>query len=132
MNERELKAWNNIPAFLRRTGYQVTPQDIEYYNSSKPKSERKLAIVAKVPSERSRVLNRRQTKECVLDMLTPLITKTSKLTKGALMRHIRTNFKHQTIYADVGKIASKIINQNTTGRFSKWHVATTARYIRRK
>tara|TARA_E500000081_G_scaffold62922_1_gene65247 strand:- start:428 stop:802 length:375 start_codon:yes stop_codon:yes gene_type:complete len=123
---------NKIPAFLRRSNFVLTPEQIDFYNNYQFQSERQSVSITAKQSERARVLNRRQTKECVLDMLTPLITKTSKLTKGALIRHTRTNFKHQSTYADVGKVASKIINQNTTGRFSKWHVSTTARYIRRK
>lgn len=75
-------------------------------------------------------LNREQTKERVFEMLSEVITKDSKMTKGALIKYIRENFKEQTVYSDVGKVASKVINQNTGHSFSKWQVCTTQRHIR--
>ena len=64
-------------------------------------------------------------------MLSEVITKDSKLTKGALIKYIRENFKEQTVYSDVGKVASKVINENTGHSFSKWQVCTTQRHIRK-
>tara|TARA_B100000242_G_scaffold293725_1_gene272773 strand:- start:939 stop:1295 length:357 start_codon:yes stop_codon:yes gene_type:complete len=76
-------------------------------------------------------LNREQTKERVLEMLSEVITKDSKMTKGALIKYIRENFKEQTVYSDVGKVASKVINENTGHSFSKWQVCTTQRHLRK-
>ena len=76
------------------------------------------------------ILKREQTKERVFEMLSEVITKDSKMTKGALIKYIRENFKEQTVYSDVGKVASKVINQNTGHSFSKWQVCTTQRHIR--
>ena len=76
-------------------------------------------------------LDREQTKQQVLEMLSEVITKDSKLTKGALIKYIRENFKEQTVYSDVGKVASKVINENTGHSFSKWQVCTTQRHIRK-
>jgi len=77
------------------------------------------------------ILKREQTKERVLEMLSEVITKDSKMTKGALIKYIRENFKEQTVYSDVGKVASKVINENTGHSFSKWQVCTTQRHIRK-
>tara|TARA_X000000368_G_scaffold351202_1_gene291700 strand:- start:1754 stop:2173 length:420 start_codon:yes stop_codon:yes gene_type:complete len=77
------------------------------------------------------ILKREQTKERVFEMLSEVITKDSKMTKGALIKYIRENFKEQTVYSDVGKVASKVINQNTGHSFSKWQVCTTQRHIRK-
>ena len=77
------------------------------------------------------ILKREQTKERVFEMLSEGITKDSKMTKGALIKYIRENFKEQTVYSDVGKVASKVINQNTGHSFSKWQVCTTQRHIRK-
>ena len=76
-------------------------------------------------------LNREQTKQRVLEMLSEVITKDSKMTKGALIKYIRENFNQQTVYSDVGKVASKVINENTGHSFSKWQVCTTQRHIRK-
>lgn len=76
-------------------------------------------------------LNREQTKQRVLEMLSEVITKDSKMTKGALIKYIRENFKEQTVYSDVGKVASKVISENTGHSFSKWQVCTTQRHIRK-
>ena len=77
------------------------------------------------------ILKREQTKERVFEMLSEVITKDSKMTKGALIKYIRENFKEQTVYSDVGRVASKVINQNTGHSFSKWQVCTTQRHIRK-
>ena len=76
-------------------------------------------------------LNRTQTKEKVFEILSNQITKDSKITKGALMRYVRENFEGQSVYSDVGRVASKIIKLETS-RTGRWQVCTTARHIRRK
>ena len=75
-------------------------------------------------------LNREQTKERVFEMLSEVITKDSKMTKGSLIKYIRENFNEQTVYSDVGKVASKVINEKTGNSFSKWQVCTAQRHIR--
>ncbi len=121
-----------IPAFLRRG----SPEHIQFWKSTNSIWDDKRAEIEEQrtsePVSLTLTLNRRRTVEAVEELLAPLVTATSKYTKGSLMRYVRENFKHKSIYADVGKVASKIINQNTTGRYASWHVATTARYIRRK
>lgn len=120
-----------IPAFLKWD----TPENKKWREGSTIWDERNAQIETqnkKTSEPITLVLNRRRTVEAVEELLAPLVTATSKCTKGSLMRYVRENFKHKSIYADVGKVASKIINQNTTGRYASWHVATTARYIRRK
>lgn len=76
-------------------------------------------------------LDRKQTKEKVFEILSNQITKDSKITKGALMRYVRENFEGQSVYSDVGRVASKIIKLETS-RTGRWKVCTTARHIRRK
>ena len=76
-------------------------------------------------------LNREQTKTKVYEMLSEVITADSKMTKGALIKYIRENFKEQTVYSDVGKVASKVIGEKTGHSFSKWQVCTTQRHIRK-
>ena len=84
-----------------------------------------------VKSKSGNLLNRQQTKEKVFEILSSQITKDSKITKGALMRYVRDNFEGQSVYSDVGKVASKIIKLETS-RTGRWQVCTTARHIRRK
>ena len=68
--------------------------------------------------------------EKIYRMLCEIITPESKRTKGALINYVRDNFKEPTIYADVGRVASKIIKTHTTGRFAQWGFVTTARHVR--
>lgn len=76
-------------------------------------------------------LNREQTKQRVLEMLSEVITADSKMTKGALIKYVRDNWKEKTIMSDVGRVASKVINEKTGHSFSKWQVCTTQRHIRK-
>ena len=76
-------------------------------------------------------LNRDQTKQRVLEMLSEVITADSKMTKGALIKYVRDNWKEKTIMSDVGRVASKVINEKTGHSFSKWQVCTTQRHIRK-
>ncbi len=114
-----------IPAFLRRG----SPEHIQFWKSTNSIWDDKRAEIEEQRTSEpiALVLNRRRTVEAVEELLAPLVTATSKYTKGSLMRYVRENFKHKSIYADVGKVASKIINKNTTGRHAGWNVATTAR-----
>ena len=102
----------------------------EYFNHLLAKHKIDLSVF--VAGEKiSTGLNREQTKQRVLEMLSEVITKDSKMTKGALIKYIRENFKEQTVYSDVGKVASKVISENTGHSFSKWQVCTTQRHIRK-
>tara|TARA_B100000212_G_scaffold196539_1_gene148274 strand:- start:913 stop:1425 length:513 start_codon:yes stop_codon:yes gene_type:complete len=84
-----------------------------------------------IKSKNSNLINRSKTKEKVFEILSNQITKDSKITKGALMRYVRENFEGQSVYSDVGRVASKIIKLETS-RTGRWKVCTTARHIRRK
>ncbi len=64
-------------------------------------------------------------------MLSEVITADSKMTKGALIKYVRDNWKEKTIMSDVGKVASKVINEKTGHLFSRWQVCTTQRHIRK-
>ena len=102
----------------------------EYFNNLLAKHKIDLSVF--VAGEKiSTGLNREQTKQRVLEMLSEVITKDSKMTKGALIKYIRENFNQQTVYSDVGKVASKVINENTGHSFSKWQVCTTQRHLRK-
>ena len=102
----------------------------EYFNNLLAKHKIDLSVF--VAGEKiSTGLNREQTKQRVLEMLSEVITKDSKMTKGALIKYIRENFNQQTVYSDVGKVASKVISENTGHSFSKWQVCTTQRHIRK-
>ena len=76
--------------------------------------------------------SREDTKEVVLELLKTLVTKDSKTTKGFLIKFVRENFLGPSAYADVGKVASKIIKQQCSSRQGKWVSATTARFIRKR
>tara|TARA_R100000781_G_scaffold113971_3_gene83681 strand:- start:771 stop:1367 length:597 start_codon:yes stop_codon:yes gene_type:complete len=75
-------------------------------------------------------ITREDTYNKVLNMLIPLITKDSRRTKGNLMRYVRDNFEGPSAYADVGKVANKVIKQQTGYRSGKWERATSNRFIR--
>tara|TARA_Y100001938_G_C7915690_1_gene341853 strand:- start:16 stop:408 length:393 start_codon:yes stop_codon:yes gene_type:complete len=62
--------------------------------------------------------------------LEPLITDSSNLTKGALMKYARENYTGPCAYKDVGKVVSRIINDECTNRFGKWCRATNKQKIR--
>ena len=82
-------------------------------------------------SDEQKGLNREQTKEKVYEMLSEVITADSKMTKGALIKYVRDNWKEKTIMSDVGRVASKVINDKTGHSFSRWQVCTTQRHIRK-
>jgi len=74
--------------------------------------------------------NRMETIDKVHNILSKVITKTSKYTKGALMKYVRDKFKGPSAYKDVGKVASKIIKTATKNKWGKWQSATKNNYIR--
>ena len=82
-------------------------------------------------SDEQKGLNREQTKEKVYEMLSEVITADSKMTKGALIKYVRDNWTEKTIMSDVGRVASKVINEKTGNSFSKWQICTTQRHIRK-
>jgi|TARA_B110000483_G_scaffold221522_1_gene277592 hypothetical protein len=82
-------------------------------------------------SDEQKGLNREQTKVKVYEMLSDVITSDSKMTKGALIKYVRDNWNEKTIMSDVGRVASKVINEKTGNSFSKWQICTTQRHIRK-
>ena len=119
---------NKVPAFLRRSNIAITKEQLEFYNNYKFKVQ---SIPAMKPSKKIIILNRKQTKEKVYEMLTGVITTDSKMTKGALIKYVRDNWNEKTIMSDVGRVASKVINEKTGNSFSKWQICTTQRHIRK-
>ena len=122
------KDFPDIPDFLRVVSYDdktTTYADGSVHvKTNKPVVQQPKKVEPDIP------LNRRKTEEKIYRMLCEIITPESKRTKGALIKYVRDNFKEPTIYADVGRVASKIIKTHTTGRFAQWGFVTTARHVR--
>mgnify|MGYP003124129613 CR=1 FL=1 len=74
--------------------------------------------------------SREDTNDAVLELLKTIVTSDSKTTKGYLIKFVRENFVGPSAYADVGKVASKIIKQQCLSKQGKWISTTTARHIR--
>ena len=74
--------------------------------------------------------SREDTNDAVLELLKTIVTSDSKTTKGYLIKFVRENFVRPAAYADVGKVASKIIKQQCLSKQGKWISTTTARHIR--
>ncbi len=117
----------DIPDFLKVVSYDdktTTYADGSVHvKTNKPVVQQPKKVEPDIP------LNRRKTEE-IYRMLCEIITSESKRTKGALINYVRDNFREPTIYADVGRVASKLIRTHTTGRFAQWGFVTTARHVR--
>ena len=118
----------NIPDFLRVVSFDN--KTTTYADGSVCIKTNKPVVQQPKKVEPDNPLNRRKTEEKIYRMLCDIITSDSKRTKGALINYVRDNFKEPTIYADVGRVASKLIRTHTTGRFAQWAFVTTARHVR--
>tara|TARA_A100000172_G_scaffold48561_1_gene30386 strand:+ start:493 stop:858 length:366 start_codon:yes stop_codon:yes gene_type:complete len=61
--------------------------------------------------------NRDDTKEHVKKFLTQLITNNSNYTKRTLMKYARENYKGPCAYKDVGKVVSRIIDEELGSKY---------------